>query len=132
MDRVRSELLINHVNYFDPTPLRSQLESLNFELKDWFVYNLKTFYRGAGWRLIDIHKARISERKSAAKTIAQSASLESTFKKATVSAIPRAYGVSLLKPLLMLYCWIKHMPFIRVSPSARIGEEIYCLAQKIK
>lgn len=134
VDGARSELLINHVNYFEPESLRVRLEDLGFNIEDWFIYNLKTFFRGAGWRLIEKHKARRSERRSAKKVISESSTLSTTFAKAADAAIPRVYASSsfefLLRPVLMAYCWFKHTPFLRVKPSARVGEEIFCLAQK--
>lgn len=130
VDRTRSELLINHVNYFDPTSLRARLESLNLKIDDWFIYNLKTFFRGAGWRLIEQHKARVSQKRSASETIAKSSNLTKTFAIAAEAAIPRAYRWTFLRPVLFFYCWYKHTPFLRVKPSARVGEEIFCLAQK--
>jgi len=44
--KVAGELLINHVNYFDPMSLRNKLEKLGFILKKYYIYDLKQFFRG--------------------------------------------------------------------------------------
>ncbi len=130
VDHVRSEILINHVNYFDAISLREKIESFGLTIRKWYIYDLKTFFRGAGWKLIEQHKARVSSKRPAKQTIEQSGSLSTTFAVANRQPIPKSYESPLLRPLLMLYCWYKHTSFLRVNADTRVGEEIYCLAQK--
>lgn len=130
MDQVPSEILINHVNYFDPVSLRRKVEALGMKIQDWYIYDLKTFWRGAGWRLIERHKAQRSAKRSAKQVIDATKNLTSSFAAVVERSIPSAYRISFLRPILMFYCWFKHTSFVRVDPSTRIGEEIYCFAQK--
>jgi hypothetical protein len=110
--------------------LRKKIEGHGLKIRKWYIYDLKTFFRGAGWKLIDQHKARVSIRRSALETIETTKTLSSTFKVANQDTIPKAYSWSLLKPVLMLYCWYKHTSFVRVNADTRVGEEIFCLAEK--
>lgn len=130
VDRLKSELLINHVNYYDPESLKALLVELRFKIKKWYIYDLKTFSRGAGWRMIDRHKAAKSTARSADKVIASTESISSTMADAIKNPVPAVFSVSALRPLLMAYCWFKHTPLVRVRPEAYVGEEIFCLAEK--
>lgn len=124
------ELLINHVNYFDPTSLKSFLQSVGFEVLEFYIYDFKQFYRGAGWRLIEQHMARRSARRSAAEVLQTTPSLEVTFQEAIdANAVPRVYRLQSFRLFLMLYCWLKHMPKFRLSAEAGVGEEIFALAR---
>ncbi len=130
-DRVKSELLINHVNYYDPESLKALLVELRFKIMKWYIYDLKTFSRGAGWRMIDRHKAAKSTARSADKVIASTESISSTMADAIVNPIPWVFSLGILRPVLMAYCWFKHTPLLRVQPEAYVGEEIFCLAEKM-
>lgn len=130
VSKIKSELLINHVNYFDTISLRKQIDMLGLEICDWFNYDFKTFSRGAGWRLLEQHMARPSAQRSAINVIQKTESLQTAFQTASESPIPAAYTWLIARPFLMAYCWFKHTAFVRVDPAARVGEEIYCLARK--
>ena len=128
-DRVPGELLINHVNYFDPRGLREFLATLNLEIREFFVYDFKQFFRGAGWRLIEKHMSRVSTRRSASTMIQTTPELQVTFQSAlNTDVFPAVFKMGPLKPLWMLYCWLKHSPKLRVGPEALVGEEISVLA----
>lgn len=125
------ELLINHVNYFDPASLKTFLNSIGLKILDFYIYDFKQFYRGAGWRLLEQHMSPASTKRSASEVIKSTPSLESTFQEAIyTNAIPRAFNLTVLKPVLMLYCWLKHIPKFRLGADAGVGEEIFSLSIK--
>lgn len=130
-EKISGELLINHVNYFDPVSLRSFLTGLNLRIEDFYIYGFKQFFRGAGWRPIETHMARPSTRQSATGMIQSTPSLEVTFKDSIDGdVLPAVYQNKILKPVLMFYCWIKHSPKFRIGPEAKVGEEISILAAR--
>lgn len=128
-DKKPGELLINHVNYFDPCGLRDYLATLNLEIHEFFVYGFKQFFRGAGWRMMEKHMAKVSTGRSAHKIIQSTPALQVTFQEAiNTDVLPGFFGINGLKPLLLSYCWLKHSPKLRLGPEAMVGEEISVLA----
>ncbi|PIT98789.1 MAG: hypothetical protein COT74_13935 [Bdellovibrionales bacterium CG10_big_fil_rev_8_21_14_0_10_45_34] len=77
--------------------------------------------------------ARPSVLRSAQDVIESTPSLKSTIQEVIdVQPIPKVFEYKLLKPLLVFYCWFKHTPFLRIGPEAGVGEEVMCLAQKVR
>ena len=50
LEKTSSELLINHVNYFDGKGLKKLFYQNGFLPVKYFTYNLKTTIRGQGWK----------------------------------------------------------------------------------
>lgn len=119
-----SELLINHVNYFDGKGLRDLLIENGFSPLEYFTYQLKTTFRGKGWRMNPSMEAAASVKRSAAEFIGKSGKIgrEVNFDKKKV--LDRWYLNPSMKWLTYLYCLYKHHWWIHLDPSRNIGHEI--------
>jgi len=122
-----SELLINHVNYFDGKGLLSYLLELNFNKIEYYTYKLKTTIRGRGWKVKTKLMAAPSQKKSAGfyinHKIGEVRSLE--FSKGEV--LNKWYINRKIKHLALFMSWYHHASLIKVDPRLNVGHEIYGL-----
>lgn len=129
-NREVSELLINHVNYFDGQGLSDLLTSGGFDELDYFTYKLKTTLRGRGHKFKDALMAPASQKRSADfyvnEKVAQVRSV--SLNKETI--LNKWY----LKPgrsaAARFVCWYKHAEWITVDPRINVGHEVYGLFRK--
>jgi ubiquinone/menaquinone biosynthesis C-methylase UbiE len=123
--RKPSELLINHVNYFDGSGLLKCLTDSGFSKVEYYTYQVKYFLRGKGWRHKEKLAVPVSEKKSADELIRMQEQQTDphTFQKDEILGgfIFRTKIVWLIG----LYCWFKHHWLIHLDPRRNIGHEIH-------
>jgi hypothetical protein len=125
----RSELLINHVNYFDGAGLGRHLEDMGFDTLDYYTYDLKAFRRGRGWSKAARQWAPISVRRRAAEFAEERLHevQDIAFKKDEV--LPAWFHTGSLG-LLRLVCAYQHGHLLRIDPARNIGHEIHGVFRK--
>lgn len=127
LSRSPSELLINHVNYFNGDSLKQLLEKNNLKKIEYYTYQFKNFLKGKGWKKTTKWSSA-STKQSHQQLIQNSHASESDFKKDNVLS---EWYISYKFPwLTILYCLQKHFLFLRVNPSFPYGHEIHGLFQK--
>lgn len=126
----RSELLINHVSYFDGQGLLDQLKKHNLEPVDYHVYKMKTTRRGRGRKIKEKLMASVSEQKGADIYVNEKVKelKEDDFDKNEV--LDKWYINSKMKGLTRFMSWYHHSNMIKVHPKYNVGHEIYGLFQK--
>jgi len=119
-----SELLINHVNYFEGTGLLKCLTDSGFSKIDYFTYQIKYTLRGKGWKHAKKLAVPVSKKQSADELIRSWINKDSelSFKKEEIldSFIFRTK----MKGLIILYCRFKHHWLIHLDPGRNVGHEI--------
>ncbi|MEI6899845.1 MAG: class I SAM-dependent methyltransferase [Bacteroidota bacterium] len=125
-----SQLLINHVNYFDGKGSLKQLHDAQFHPIKYYTYQLKTTWRGKGWSMRPGQAEAIYSNISAEKIIEEHQSDDNTvtFKKEEI--LNHWYLTTRYKWITYLYCLYMHEPLIKVNPAFNIGHEIYGLFTK--
>jgi SAM-dependent methyltransferase len=122
-----SELLINHVNYFDGAGLLEFLGKSGLSPVSYYTYQVKTTFRGKGWSMKPNLAASISQKRSAGEMIKRKEQhmSQSEFDK---NEILRHWVFhTRLKWMTVFYCWYHHFTMIRLSPKLNVGHEIYGL-----
>lgn len=119
-----SELLINHVNYFDGKGLKDFLQKYGFSPLAYYTYQLKTTVRGKGWKNTPSLEATTSVKRNAYGLISRSGSIipERNFVKNMV--LNRWYLKISMKQLTYFYCLLKHHGWIHLDPARNMGHEI--------
>lgn len=135
------ELLINHVNYFDPVSLQIHLQRQGFRLREYYTFNFKQTLKGAGWRKLAQHMSPPSQKRSADSMIAKTPALSDSFENALRSmperfassisehSRPRPFWAKAARLLYGAWALYRHHPLLRAPAGARLGEEIWCLAE---
>jgi ubiquinone/menaquinone biosynthesis C-methylase UbiE len=122
-----SELLINHVNYFDGTGLLNCLNSSGFSKVEYYTYQVKYYLRGKGWKHSEKLAVSVSTNQSADELILsqeQKTEAHSFLKKEILDVfIFRTKIVWLIN----LYCRYKHHWILHLDPRRNIGHEIHGL-----
>jgi ubiquinone/menaquinone biosynthesis C-methylase UbiE len=122
-----SELLINHVNYFDGAGLLKCLNDAGFVKEEYYTYQVKYRLRGKGWKKSIKLAGVISTKRSADEFII--AGIKD-------AAMPRIQKEEILnsfifrikqKWALVLYCRLKHHWCIHLDPKKNFGHEIHGL-----
>jgi len=122
-----SELLINHVNYFDGKGLLNYLSEQQFTPVDYYTYKFKTTLKGRGWMVKPKLMAPASQKKSAGsyfeKALKQAANNE--FNKEDV--LNEWYISKRYRNLTLLMSRFHHNSLVKVDPKYNVGHEIYGL-----
>ncbi len=131
-----SELLINHVNYFDGKGLLDLMKE-NFLLPiKYYNYQIKSTIRGKGWSKKSSRLQKQSERLSAKTEINQKENLISDINFDKNEILNKWYIRKRHKWITLLYSWYQHHWIFKLSPQLNIGHEIYGLfiksASKLK
>lgn len=122
-----SELLINHVNYFEGAGLLSCLiKNHLFPLK-FYTYQLKTTFRGKGWSMNPAQAESITSHRSASAIISKNREIKKESNLEKQNILDRWYFKPGIKWMAYLYCWYMHEPRIKINPELNIGHEIYGL-----
>ncbi len=125
-----SELLINHVNYFDGHGLRSLLNRNSFNEIEYYTYKLKHYRRGKGWKVANKLMAAISTKKSSDEFINKT--LPETESAPKVDILNKWYLKTNLKFITRLVVWYQHTNLIKLNPDKNVGHEIYGLFRLMK
>jgi SAM-dependent methyltransferase len=125
-----SELLINHVNYFDGKGLEDFLIESNFTPVQYYTYKLKTTRRGRGWKRNPKLMAPVSSTKSSEYYITEGVAKvrEIDFDKKDV--LDKWYINKNRKLITFLFSWYRHKNLIKVAPELNVGHEFYGLFKK--
>lgn len=124
-----SELLINHVNYFDGAGLLKYLTDAGFSMDEYYTYQLKYTLRGKGWKCIERLAAPVSTKQNAEGLIRQQKGKEEgVFNKEDI--LDEFIFRTKIKWLILLYCEFKHHWLFHLDPRRNIGHEIHGLFRK--
>jgi 2-polyprenyl-3-methyl-5-hydroxy-6-metoxy-1,4-benzoquinol methylase len=122
-----SELLINHVNYFDGGGLMKCLTDSGFSKVEYYTYQVKYSLRGKGWKHNEKLAVPLSVSQSADELIrfqGQKAEVNSFHEE----KIPDSFIFrTKILWLINLYCWYKHHWLIHLDPRRNVGHEIHGL-----
>ncbi len=125
-----SELLINHVNYFDGKGLKKLLNREGFTPLDYYTYKIKTTMKGRGWKKNKKLMSPVSTRKNSdffiRKKIVEIPNGEFVKEK----ILDKWYIQNKAKWLTYIYSMYQHFSIIRIDPELNIGHEIYGLYKK--
>ena len=128
--RRSSEMLLNHVNFFDPKGMESKLNQLDLKPVFWFTYDFKGTRQGYGHRISPKLSSGESIKRSAQKTIEDNKSLNVSFETVDSIKVLALWWLKLPRWCAMLYCFFKHYPFLKLHANRGIGHEIFCIARK--
>lgn len=121
-----SELLINHVNYFDGKCLLEQLSKSGFSPKEYYTYEFKDFLKGKGWK--ETLKWSHPSQKQKTTNYMEAKKLVLNYTKKDVKN--QWYISDKMKTLTYWACAYYHQRFIKLSPLKNRGHEIHGLFQK--
>ncbi len=125
-----SELLINHVNYFDGRGLKEFLGQKGFTPVDYYTYQLKSTMRGKGWKNAPKLMSRVSRKLDAGMLISEKAK-EIAQEGFSIKALLEKWYISQqAKWLTYLYSAYQHDHWVRMDPELNVGHEIYGLFRK--
>jgi len=130
LGRQPSELLINHVNYFDGAGLKKLLEEKGFTVLSYYTYTFKFFLRGNGWRKNPKLMSPHSTQRSAGQLIRDHEETSPAFGASKEEILKKWYIRRGAKKITYLYSIYQHCPILRADPGMNIGHEIYGLFRK--
>jgi ubiquinone/menaquinone biosynthesis C-methylase UbiE len=120
-----SELLINHVNYFDGAGLLKCLNDAGFVKKEYFTYQIKYRLRGKGWKK-SIKLAGMKSTKRSADEFITAGIKDEAMPFIQKEKILNSFIFRIKqKWLFVLYCRFKHHWMIHLNPVRNIGHEIH-------
>ncbi|CAN5198386.1 hypothetical protein BH23BAC1_BH23BAC1_35700 [soil metagenome] len=126
-----SNLLINHVNYFDGKGLIQFLEKNNFKEVDYYNYKIKTSLKGRGWKVNDKLMAQDSQKLSADHFVQDKIReiKDHTFNKDEI--LGKWFINRNFKTLTYLVSKFHHYKIFKLPPQTNVGHEIFGLFQKL-
>jgi len=125
-----SELLINHVNYFDGKGLKDLLNRKGFSSIDYYTYQVKTTLRGKGWKKNPRLMSPLSVKKKADLFINEKVRELPVIEFKKTEILDKWYVHQNRKWLTYFYSLYHHFNLFRISPERNIGHEIYGLFRK--
>ena len=130
LTREPSELLINHVNYFDGAGLLEYLGKNGLSPVAYYTYQVKTTLRGKGWSIKPKLAASISLKRSANEMINNKSRVFSETRFDKKNVLRNWMFHTRFKWITVVYCRYHHFTLIRLSPKLNIGHEIFGLFSK--
>jgi SAM-dependent methyltransferase len=127
-----SELLINHVNYFDGKGLNELLIRTGFIPVKYYAYGIKTTLRGKGWKHTLRLMVPVSQKHSADQYIREKSG---EVKRVDLhkNAILKQWYIRPGAPrITLLYSLYQHSSLIRLNPVRNSGHEFYGLFRRAK
>lgn len=123
----KSELLINHVNYFDGHGLLTFLLNNDFSSVQYYTFKLKTTRKGRGWKVSKKLMAPVSQKKNSAVYIEKKINdlKEPNFAKKAV--LNKWYINKNRKLITYLISWYHHANIVKLPPELNVGHEIFGL-----
>lgn len=126
-----SELLINHVNYFDGKGLLDFLQNNHFSPIEYFTYKIKTTRKGKGWKTHPRLMAGESTKKNSDFYVNTEIEKIKKFDFDKEAVMDKWYINDKRKFLTRMVSWYSHMKMIKVSPELNVGHEISGLFIKV-
>ena len=130
LTKSHSELLINHVNYFDGQGLKNLLLQKGFLSIEYYTYQFKTTIRGRGWKLNKKLMSPISQKTNAALLINEKAQDAPQINLSKKDILAKWYIIPNAKWITFIYSFYHHFLFLRAKPELNIGHEIFGLYKK--
>jgi len=124
-----SELLLNHVNYFDGKGLLDFLKEQAFEPLKYYTYKLKTTRRGRGWKVSEKLMSPVSQKLSSSLYANEKIKDLENFSFIKSEVLKSWYINKSRKMMTYIISSYLHANPIRVSPELNVGHEIYGLFQ---
>ena len=125
-----SELLINHVNYYDGKGLKKFLVQEGFIPVKYYTYKIKTTLRGSGWKKNQKLMSPVSMRKNADLLIKRQDMEMSDIELKKEKILDKWYIQNKAKWITYLFSIYQHISIFRINPELNIGHEIYGLFKK--
>ncbi len=130
MTNSASELLINHVNYYDGKGLRKFLIREGFLPVDYYTFKITTTLRGTGWKKNHKLMSPVSGKKNSDNYL-KALSLEVADDGLEKDKIlDKWYIQSRAKWITHFFSVYQHFSIIRINPDLNVGHEIYGLFKK--
>lgn len=126
-----SELLINHVNYFDGKGLLDFLQKNHFAPIEYFTYKIKTTRKGRGWKMHPRLMADKSTKKNSDFYVNTEIEKIRKFDFNKDAVMDKWYINNKQKYITRLISWYNHMKIIKLSPTLNVGHEISGLFKKV-
>jgi 2-polyprenyl-3-methyl-5-hydroxy-6-metoxy-1,4-benzoquinol methylase len=125
-----SELLINHVNYYDGKGLKMLLMQEGFKAVGYYTCILKRTLRGNGWKKNKKLMSPVSIKKKADFFIKEKAKEVLNIEFVKENILNKWYIQNKAKWITYLYSLYQHYSVIKLDPELNIGHEIYGLFKK--
>jgi 2-polyprenyl-3-methyl-5-hydroxy-6-metoxy-1,4-benzoquinol methylase len=125
--QARSELLLNHVNYFDGKGLLEFLQGQKFQPIKYYTYKFKTTLRGRGWKVREHLMAPICRNKSSAGYNEEDTERLKQYFPAKQNILDKWYIHPRRKLFTLLISWYHHAHILRMPPEFNLGHEIFGL-----
>ena len=122
-----SELLINHVNYYEGAGLLNCLTGAGFSKVEYYTYQVKYALRGKGWRYAEKLAVPVSTKRSADELIRFQKEMTEVHSFQKKEILDTFIFRTKIGWLINLYCRFKHHWLIHLDPRRNIGHEIYGL-----
>lgn len=122
-----SELLINHVNYFDGKGLLDLMKKNLLLPIRYYTYQIKSTIRGKGWSKKSSRAQKLSEKVSAMAEVNNKENLLSDINFDKNEVLNHWYISKRHKWITLMYSWYHHHWIFKLSPQLNIGHEIYGL-----
>ena len=130
LTKSKSELLINHVNFFDGKGLKDVLIENGFKPVDYYTYTFKTTLHGKGWKINKKLMSPISTKTNADSLINEKAVEIAKINFNKKNILDKWYIKKNAKWITYFYSMYQHYSVIRMNPELNVGHEIYGLFQK--
>jgi 2-polyprenyl-3-methyl-5-hydroxy-6-metoxy-1,4-benzoquinol methylase len=126
----RSDLLINHVNYFDGKGLLQFLEKNNFKSVEYYTYKIKTTVKGKGWKIKQKLMAPVSGKLNADIFINEKVKEIKNYSFDKEKVLNKWFIKDNMKIITLLVSKFHHFELFKIPPQINVGHEIYGLFQK--
>ena len=127
LEQTPSELLINHVNYFDGKGLKNLLIQNGFTPVSYFTYNFKTTLRGQGWKENRKLMNPVSRKLKADLYTGVNRHDAPQVELSKDEILRHWYIQPKAKWITWAYCLFHHFTVFGISPGHNTGHEIYGL-----
>jgi len=132
-----SQMLINHVNYYDGKGLKDLLAVKGFSPVDYYTFTFKTTFKGFGWKkskrlMSPVSQISGPERFSASYFINEKAGEVSSIEFKREEILDQWYIRDRARWITYLYSWFQHSTIFRIRPEFNVGHEIYGLFRKVQ
>ena len=121
---VPSQLLINHLNYFDPRGLRAELERRGLKPDAWVLYDFKGYRKGKGRRVDPEVTADVSTKRSAQTYLDRVDARDAVLSDEDRAEVLRRWWVRWPR-VGEVYCALRHAPGLVCDADLGVGHEIH-------
>ncbi len=128
--QTRSDLLINHVNYFDGSGLLQFLKKNKLNPIDYYIYKIKTSIKGKGWKEDERLMAPESQKLNADLFVKDKINQIKDYHFEKEEILNRWFIKEEYKFITNLVGRFHHFNIFKLPPQANVGHEIYGLFQK--